>query len=207
MRPPELWDTNAHTDLTSPKRAKFDDQHHTPVRSSPRLNRNSTDHPNGFQHPPVPPVAESPRKRQRSKQIPQPSPRMATRLSTRIGEVESINGGQGKHLDFSENLFSPSSLFGTSPADALGTKSVANTTDAATSATLDGIGNMNGTGGLEGEIDIEAFLAQFAGDANGNGMGFDLNALFANTGDGGEGNIMDLLNAFEGDGGGAQEAK
>ena len=198
MRPPELWGSNAHDDGAHvDKKSKHEIEHHTPVRSSPRLNR-STDHTH---HPPVPPVAESPRKRQRSSKVPQPSPRMATRASTRH-ENDGANGSttEGKALDFSESLFSPSTMFGTSPAQGL--NGIGN-------GHQDAMSNILGAGMGDGEIDIEALLSQIAShDTSGSG-GFSLDVLFANAsadgagGGGGEGNggesIMDLLTAWEGD--------
>jgi len=121
---------------------------------------------------------ESPRKRQRSGKMPHPSPRMATRAS-----VKTESGRpKGKALDFSEGMFSPTSTSGTSPANGAG---------------IGALGNGNRGGGEVGEVDIESLLAQFANDQ----PGFNLDALFANVGDGsgpGGQEMKSLLSAFEG---------
>lgn len=164
MRPRDQWvepNQNGHDPDT--KRPKLEAE---AVRSSPRLNHSISDH------------NESPRKRARLSKIPHPSPRMATRASAKI---ETTIGGPSiaKTLDFSEGLFSPTSIFGTSPANG------------------NGIGNALGAG--DGEVDIESLLAQFANDQ----PGFNLDALFASVnagtgeGDGTQG-MVDLLSAWEG---------
>jgi hypothetical protein len=116
---------------------------------------------------------------------------MATRSSTRHDAGPSVTlGMEGKQLDFSESLFSPSTMFGTSPAQpvpnpALGVDSTA-----------------QGTVLGDGELDIEAILAQLVAAEGQNG--FSLDALFANTDTsglggtgGGGGSLMDLLSAWD----------
>jgi len=103
---------------------------------------------------------------------------MATRASAKS---ETSHLPSAKALDFSEGLFSPSTIFGTSPANINGSAN----------------GTANALGAGEGEVDIETLLAQFANDQ----PGFDLDALLASA-TGGEGNggqeMMDLLSAWEG---------
>ena len=178
MRPPELWTTSPddrHTD----KKARLDD--HAPVRSSPRFNRTASDHHN----PPfLSSMAESPRKRKVSKPVPQPSPRMATRSSTRHDPSGSnmTLGMESKHLNFGENLFSPSTMFGTSPAQPLPNPGLGVDT------------SISGNPLVEGELDIESILNQLVATDGQNG--FSLDALFANS-DMNNGGLMDLLNAWD----------
>ena len=161
MRPRDQWgDHNGHTH--DDKRPKLEAD---AVRSSPRLNRSTSDH------------NESPRKRARLSKISHPSPRMATRASAKT-QTNGSGPSTAKTLDFSEGMFSPTSIYGTSPAT--------------------GNGNALGAGLGDGEVDIESLLAQFANDQ----PGFNLDALFASVnagngeGDGGQG-MVDLLSAWE----------
>lgn len=176
MRPPELWGTTAHDDPPPDKRPKLEEPHQ-PVRCSPRLHRNVSDHNHP---PPVPSVAESPRKRKTTKPIPQPSPRMTTRSSTRHdGNPPNFTQMEGKQLDFSDNLFSPATMFGTSPAQplpnpALGVDMVATTS---APASQNGLAMENPFDA--GDLDIEALLNQIAAADGTNG--FSLEAFFAST--------------------------
>ncbi|WVQ82878.1 hypothetical protein IAT38_005014 [Cryptococcus sp. DSM 104549] len=143
MRPPELWDTNktptagpsttqnhpppAQATPTEHKRRTQPEVFDGPaagLRSSPRLNRSSSDHsasqpPPHFAHGPAAggsgsghaSVYESPRKRSRANRGVPPSPRMATRASARAGEHHGSDFG-GEVFGFS-----PHSLFGTTPSD------------------------------------------------------------------------------------------
>lgn len=195
MRPAELWGTSAtddqsathSTQIPPEKKIKLDERE--PIRHSPRLARNvSSDHSNP---PAFSSVAESPRRKRTSKPIPQPSPRMATRASSRHDPIPG-GGGSGpsstvaQALDFSDSLFSPSTMFGTSPAVPAQQPNHALGVDAF------GVGAVNGNGtntagdfggmDLGGEIDIEALLNSIAAADGQNG--FSLDAFFANNTDG-----------------------
>ena len=170
MRPREMWGDEGQAEALP----KLDGT--SGVRSSPRLHPSVSD--NGHSS-----VQESPRKRQRTNKMALPSPRMATRASAKTED--------SKPLDFAGPLFSPTTLFGTSPALPIPPDPVL------------GGGETEGLG----DVDIENLLAQLANNEH----GFDLDALFAGaaSGDGGSGGqeMLDLLSAWEGASGSVTEQK
>lgn len=187
MRPVELWGTSATDDAGSSyhpeKRIKLDEQ---PVRHSPRLHRGPSEHP-----PPVPSIAESPRRRRVTKPVAHPSPRMATRASSR-----QEHPMDPKSLDFSDSLFSPSTMFGTSPANP---GSVPGGGGGGLNHPNHALGVDNSMGGLgmggDGDIDIEALLnSMVAADGQ---NGFSLDELFASASTENGDNLLDLLSSWD----------
>lgn len=223
MRPKEMWN---HRTPPEPGSSEKNVKHYPDpdlslgVRSSPRLARSAYESSTSHQSISSA-VFESPRKRQRSGKgpVPHPSPRMATRASAKTEppsqaslslshSILSSNpvsgnmtlGGFKADLDQNPFIFSPSSLFATSPIrppDGSGNDALSNV--------------LGATGGGAEDLDIEGLLAQIAS----NESGFNLDALFAGAVGGEQENggeaaghqeMLDFLNAWEsGDGQGAKE--
>ncbi|ORX35069.1 hypothetical protein BD324DRAFT_682976 [Kockovaella imperatae] len=185
MRPPELWSGQAASDPPPAKKNKLEPEF--PIRSSPRRHR-----PNGSMSGPVLPTAfESPKKRGRSgaNKTPQPSPRMATRASSKL-DGASTSGITGLNLAKAmeeNNLFSPS-IFSESPAN-VSTASVSAVGTDSTLATLPDAA----AGGHVGEVDIEALLAQISAQPG----GINLEALLG--GATGADEFVEWFNSLEGD--------
>ena len=236
MRPPELWETpkldkKARFEETSHpvgvrsslRLNRTTDSAHS--HGSSELNGHSRpSHSSGV-------VQESPRKRKRSSvAVPQPSPRRATRGSRERGVghprisrtsttptlmgVAASNGTSNKasgavKKEEPSNLFSPSSMFLTSPINP-------------DSGPFHNLGPLGHAGQTDHEVDIEALLAQFIdqnagghdathnhggihegaiGLGHGQGAGLDignidLEALFGGSLDGEMG--QELINPFSG---------
>jgi hypothetical protein len=164
----------------------------------------------------------SPRKRKAKGPPPQPSPRRATRAAVK----EAVNGSAADVKR--EDAFSPSSMFLTSPIEPMSDATLTSFSVLGTNGANDpiaafGTGGegavtqlVNGTSGAEGdgEVDIEALLAQFVSSeqaedgrsAMQSGEQLNLDALFAGMmGEGGEmgQDMLDFLSsAWDGQGGG-----
>ncbi|WVR03083.1 hypothetical protein IAU60_000072 [Kwoniella sp. DSM 27419] len=232
MRPPELWGqphrngasaavppapaSSSDTKRKHP-RDPFTDGPAAGLRSSPRRNRSTSAQepashgiaqPNFHIASGIPP--ESPRKRQKTKPVPQPSPRMATRASAK-GDA---HGSHGPGSDFSAEAFgfSPNTIFGTSPAvphDPSTTASVASsvagvmsTLGGASASGIDPQAQAHGTGqeavpGAGDDLDLTAFLNQMEGETD----GFSLDSLFTGLGEGAgielSQEMMDLIAGWE----------
>lgn len=208
MRPPELWGTDPSESGPSDKKARHDIHQSPGVRSSPRFRRQSSDnHPN----PIAQAVFESPRKRQRSGKgpVPQPSPRMATRSSTRTDGIHidghdlfgaasaaSLAASANAHAGINGELtvsstemdnpfiFSPTTMFATSPIR----PGEASAAGQALSNLLGAIPEGSGTAGEE-QVDIDALLAQISSDQN-----FSLDSLLSEGIEGeGDADLMEFL--------------
>jgi len=97
-----------------------------------------------------------------------------------------------KALDFSDSLFSPSTMFGTSPANPA---SVPGSAAPHPNHAL-GVDNSMGGLGMGGEdIDIEALLNQMVAADGQNG--FSLDELFASASTENGDNLLDLLSSWD----------
>ncbi|WRT63204.1 uncharacterized protein IL334_000107 [Kwoniella shivajii] len=247
MRPPELWNQpfkqgSSSTSTNEPKRKLahgheiINDGPASGLRSSPRLNRTNSDKDThtlsstGISTSASMSSAtssmmniqpDSPRKRQKIKAPPPPSPRRATRASVREGTSATGSDFGAEVFGFSPNT----SIFGTSPAvplqqqDSFGTVMSGMINQQSTSQT--GFNNINdnnnnnvihnGNGitpngnellstpiDPQHDIDINAFLAQMDSSTEG---GFNLDNLFNGLGDGMgvelSQEMQDLLNGWE----------
>ena len=98
-----------------------------------------------------------------------------------------------KALDFSDSLFSPSTMFGTSPANPA---SVPGQTLSSHPNHALGVDNSLGGLGMGGEdIDIEALLNQMVAADGQNG--FSLDELFASASTENGDNLLDLLSSWD----------
>jgi hypothetical protein len=102
----------------------------------------------------------------------------------------------GKQLDFSDSLFSPSNLFGTSPAQPMPNPALG--VDTSNINGLDTHANVIENPFGDGELDIEALLNQIAAADGVNG--FSLDAFLASTGEmpNGTGDGMDMMGMWDG---------
>ncbi|WVF66551.1 hypothetical protein IAT40_001291 [Kwoniella sp. CBS 6097] len=243
MRPPELWgqshkpvasgsgtcsSSNADSKRKLPHDPFADGPAHG-LRSSPRPNRTNSDkdthHSSILQSGPA--LPESPRKRQKTKTAPPPSPRMATRASSKADPSGNVAGGSigAGGMDFSAEAFgfSPNTIFGTSPAvpqDSINgngnTQSIGSTMAALSNTNPISHGNTpaNGGGGIindpnnplnvgtaigtgADDLDLTAFLNQMETSTE----GFSLDSLFTGLGEGAgvelSQEMMDLIAGWE----------
>ena len=211
MRPPEIWNRPAQNgsngtqslpakEEPEEKKVKIDQimphpPSPSPIRSSPRLHRHSSDQSNTL--PPSYSGAgpqESPRKRAR-KPPPPPSPRMATRSSKAHESVFGSKDDKSANdiidgsatAPFGDFAFSPSAMFATSPVR--GSQSLPDILHA---------GSAEVSHAPTEDVDLEQLLATFTDSSHPDGD-LDLSAIFG-TGGGNEvmsQEISDFLSQWE----------